>query len=211
MKRVTKAVIIYKTSEVVSIYKLAVRVAEGMKENAVEFPGTEEEVATLNSGQQLLGQYIGTAKGNHVITNQRNEQAKKVHSILQSLQFQVNIAAAGNEAIIGLSGFPVSLDPNPKPVPEKVVIRKIVKGETDLSAKIYIESLKQRRLWYSVRTTTVAGAEINDPSWKEVLETTSSKGLIITGLIENKKIFISVNARNTRGKGAYSAPMSFSA
>ena len=209
MKRVTKAVIIYKTSEVVSIYKLAVRVAERMKENAEKFPDTAEEVDTLNTEQQLLGQYIGTAKGNHVITNLRNEQAKVVHGLLQSLQHKVNVVADGDIATVGLSGFTVSSDPNPKPVPDKVIIRKIVKGKTDLSAKIFIESLKQRRLWYYVRTTSVAGAGINDPSWKEVLRTTSSKRLIISNLTHKEYVYISVNARSTAGEGMYSEAMSF--
>lgn len=211
MKKTTKAVIIHKTTEVVSLSQLAGRVVSLMTENASVFPGTAADVAVLKSSQQLLSDFISNAKGNHVITTQRNDQAKRVHVQLQNLMNKVNLIAAGDVAIVLLSGFHKSMDPLPLPVPDKIIIRKVTPGQTALSAKIYIESLKQRRLFYIVRTTTVAGADVDDPSWRVVLRTGNSKGLIISGLARLEDVYISVNARNTAGEGIYSEPMSFSA
>ena len=103
-----------------------------------------------------------------------------------------------------MSGFLSSIDPAPQPIPNKAVIKRIVKGETDLYAKIYIESLKQRNLMYTVRITTVAGAPVNDPSWKTALQTYSLKKLVLSDLILLQDIYISVNASNTAGMGIFS-------
>lgn len=211
MKRATTAVINCKITEFIKLNTLAGRVVEKMTENAVEFPGTSTEVATLNASQELFTTLIATAKGNHVITDQRNEQAKLVLSNLQTILTLVNTIAAGNKATITLSGFAGSLDLTPQPIPSQVIIKRIVQGKTELSAKIYIMSLKQRHLTYTVKTTSVKGAAVNDPSWKEVLRTTSSYKLVLPDLERNQSIYISVRASNTRGEGIYSDPMRFSA
>lgn len=211
MKKITKAVIICTARAIVALNKLAIKVKAAMTLNATTFPGTAAAVTTLNTDQTLFNTLIGTAKGNTVITKQRNEQAKLVLADLQALLIPVNAVAKGNEAIIALSGFPNSLDPSPQSIPSKVVIKQIVDGEVNLSAKITIVSLKQGRLTYTVRTTTVAGAGVNDPSWKVVLSTTSSRKLILLNLVKNQEIYIDVHASNARGTGIFSDPMPFSA
>ena len=211
MKRATKAVINCKITEFIKLNTLAGRVVEKMTENASEFPGTATKVATLNTSQELFTTLIATAKGNSIIVDQRNEHAKVVLSNLQTLLTLVNMIAGGNKATITLSGFAGSSDLTPRPVPNQVVIKRIVKGETELSAKIFIISLKQRDLCYTVRTTSVAGAGVNDPSWKVVLYTSSSYKLVLPDLVKNQNLYISVSATNTRGEGIFSDPMRFSA
>ena len=187
------------------------QVKSGMTVNAALFPGTAPAITTLGTDLALLGTYISTAKGNSVIKSQRDVQTAKVYAELQSLQVIVNTVAAGNVATIGLSGFPASADPAPKVIPGQVIIKKAIQGSTELSAKIFIESLHQSPLTYVVRTTTVAGAGVNDPSWVTVLQTPSSRKLIVPGLVKNQQIYISVNASNTYGIGVFSDPMSFTA
>ena len=195
----------------VAVFTRGGDVKAGMTANASSFPGTAIAVAALGVDVTQLGTYIGTSKGNSVIRGLRDALTLKVYGELQLLLPPVNLAAAGSAAIIGLSGFPSSADSTPIAIPNQVIIKKIVPGKEDLSAKIFIESLKQSNLTYTVRTTTVAGAGINDPSWVTVLEISNSRKLILTGLIENQKIFIDVRAKNKRGIGMYSDVMSFSA
>ena len=211
MKKVTKAVIGCKTTEYLKLNIIACNVKEKMIENAAEFPGTSLAVNKLKNDQLLFEDLILTSKGNSAITAQRNEQAKTVHEDLRLLLDPVNVIAAGNEGTIGLSGFPSSLDPTPQPIPDRVMIRKVTPGKTELSAKLYIESLKLRYLMFRVRVTTVPGATIDDPSWKEVLRTSSSYKLVLTDLIRLETIYISVNAYNKHGEGIYSEPIRFTA
>ncbi len=211
MKKITKAVILCTVKAVVKLNKLALKVKNAMTLNASTFPGTAALVTTLNNDQALFATYIANAKGNTTVKNQRDEQAAIVLADLQALLAPVNNVAKGNVATIALSGFPNSADPTPQSIPAQVVIKKVVDGPTTLSAKIHIVSLKQSHLTYTVRTTTVAGAGVNDPSWKIVLTTTSSRKLIIPNLIHNQEIYIDICAGNAHGTGLYSDPMSFSA
>ena len=211
MKKLTKAVMGCTKLEAIAINTLAIKVKTNMTINAAIFPGTTAAITTLGADQAILAGFIGTAKGNHTVTDQRNVQAAKVYGELQALLFPVNTIANGNVATIDLSGFPSSLDSSPQAVPEKVVIKKIVPGETSLSAKIIIEGLKQPRLTYTIRTTTVAGAAENDPSWVTAMQTHSSRKLILTGLVYGQIIYASVNAFNAHGVGVFSNPEMFRA
>jgi len=157
-EKVTKAVMGCTRSEVVAVNELAIKVKTGMTLNASLFPGTTAAITALGVDQGILAGYIGTARGNHTVTDQRNVQSAKVYGMLQALLFPVNTIANGNVATIDLSGFPSSLDSTPQAVPDKVIIKRIVKGDTELSAKIHISGLKQPHLTYTVRTTTVAGS-----------------------------------------------------
>jgi hypothetical protein len=211
MKRVTRAVMNCNKKSATAVFTRGGQVKSGLTTNAALFTGTAGPVAILGADLTLLGTYIGTAKGNSVIKSLRDVLAAKVYAEMQALLPPVNTVAAGNEATIGLSGFAASADSTPQAVPNQVIIKRIVPGKEDLSAKIFIESLKQPDLTFVVRTTTVAGAGINDPSWVTVLEISNSKKLILTGLVKNQEIFIDVKAKNKRGVGMYSDAMSFSA
>ena len=187
------------------------KVKTEMTLNVASFAGTAVAVGILGTDLGLLAGFISNAKGNSAIKIQRDLQAVKVYGELQALLTIVNTVAAGNAATIALSGFPASGNTTPQAIPNQVIIKKAVQWKTELTAKIFIESLKQPHLTYVVRTTTVAGAGVNDPSWVTVLQVTSSRKLMVPGLIKNQQIYISVNASNAHGVGTYSDPMSFTA
>jgi hypothetical protein len=211
MKKTPKAVMNCNKRSATAVFTRGGEVKAGMTANAPLFPGTGGAITTLGTDLTQLGTYIGTARGNSVIKSLRDVLAAKIYGELQLLLSPVNIAAAGNEATIGLSGFASSSDSTPQAVPGQVMIKRIVPGATELSAKILIVGLKQPHLTYIVRTTTVAGAPVNDPSWVVALRTTNSRKLILTGLIHNQDIYIEVNASNVAGVGLFSDPMMFSA
>ena len=211
MKRTPRAVMNCNKKSATAVFTRGGDVKAGMTTSAAMFPGTAAAIAALGTDLTQLGTYIGTARGNSVIKSLRDVLALKIYGELQLLLAPVNIAAAGNVATIGLSGFACSADAVLQTIPNQVIINKAVQWKTELSAKIFIESLKQPRLTYIVRTTTVAGAGVNDPSWVTVLQTPSSKKLIVPGLIKNQQIYISVNASSTHGIGTFSDPMSFTA
>jgi hypothetical protein len=210
MKRTPKAVMSCKKTSSTAIFALGGQVKSEMTINALTFPGTAAAITTLGGDLTLLGGFISNAKGNSIVKNQRDVQAAKVYGQLQALLFAVNTVAMGNVATIALSGFPSSADATPQTVPGQVIIKKIVPWATELSAKILIAGLGQPHLTYIVRTTTVAGAPVNDPSWVTALRTTNSRKLILTGLIHNQDIYIEVNASNVAGVGIFSDPMMFS-
>ena len=110
---------------------------------------------------------------------------------------------------IAQSGFDSSADPTPQSIPVKVIIKWIENGKTTQTAKIFIEPMGQHGLTFHIRITTAANAAVNDPSWVTVLQTTSSKELIVPNLTRGKEVFIQVNAMNAAGTGLWSEAIPF--
>ena len=211
MKKTIKAVLNCSPREAEEVNKLAITVEEALTLNGASFPGILAALTKLGTDQAKLNTLIGTAKGNKTFKDQRDLQSEIVYADLQALAIIVNAVAAGNLGLIDLSGFPSSSDPTPQPIPDKIVIKRIADAKTALTAKIFILGLKQKRLTYTVRMTTVANASPEDPSWKVVLQTTSSRKLIIPNLVRNQDVYFDVNASNARGIGKFSDAMVYSA
>jgi hypothetical protein len=209
MKRIAKAVVNCKVTAYVKLNKLAIRVKNNLSKNIADFPGITEALDKLDTDLALYSIQVGMAKGNTTITKQRNSQAVIILADLHSLADLVNAIAKGDVVIIALSGFDNSLDPSPHAIPVKVIIKRIVNGVSNLTAKIFIESMGQRNLTYNVRITTVTNAPIDDPGWVQVLQTTSSKKLIVPNLIRGQEIFVQINALNAAGTGLWSETMPF--
>jgi hypothetical protein len=174
MKKVIKPVINCAVRAHVKLSKRALRVYNNMTANSAIFPGTSADVTQLGTDQVLYASYIADAKGDDKVKAQRNTMAETIMGDLKALLSPVDKVANNDPAIIALSGFDSSAEPTPHSIPVKVVIKRIVNGETNLSGKIYIEPMGQTGLTFNVRITTVANAGVNDPSWVLVLQTTNS-------------------------------------
>jgi hypothetical protein len=211
MKKIIKAVLNVDPKDAVEVNNLAIKVGAALAINGASFPGIATGLTKLNTDQAKLSTLMGTAKGNKTIKDQRILQSELVYADLQALAAIVNSVASNNLGLIDLSGFPNSANPTPQPIPNQIVIKRIVDAKTALTAKIYILSLKQKRLNYTVRMTTVANAPADDASWKVVLQTTSSRKLIIPNLVRNQDVYFDVNASNARGVGKFSDAMVYSA
>ena len=185
------------------------KVIKSMTDNAATFPGTAADVTKLSNNQALYAIYIAGAKGNSEVKAQRDSMALVIMEDLQNLLPPVNKVAAGDPAIIAQSGFDSSADPTPSSIPNQVMIKRIVNGKTSQTGKIYIDSMGQSRLTFHIRISTVANAPINDPSWTTVMQTTSSRKLIIPNLTRGKEVFVQVNAMNTAGTGLWSESFPF--
>ena len=204
MARKIRAVVHATVKSHVKLNKKALQVKKGMTDNAATFPGTAVDVTKLSDDQALYATYIAGAKGNTVVKAQRNSMALVILDDLQKLLPPVNIVANGDPAIIAQAGFDSSADPTPHSIPKQVVIKRMVNGAENQTAKIYIEAMGQSGLTFQVRITTVPNAASNDPSWVLVLQTTSSKKLIIPNLTRGKEVFIQINAMNAAGIGIWS-------
>ena len=209
MKKIVKPVINCTTKAHVKLNKKARKVITNMTTNAATFPGTATSVAKLQADQVLYEGYIANAKGNDEVMKQRNSMALTIMDDLKALLSPVDDAAKNDPAIIAQSGFDSSADPTPHSIPVKVIIKRIVNGETSQTAKIFIEPMGQHGLTFHIRVTTVANAPVNDPSWVTVVQTTSSKELIVPNLSRGKEVFIQVNAMNAAGTGLWSEVFPF--
>ena len=209
MKRIITAAIHCKGTAYIKLNERAIKVKNNMITNAGVFPDAAADLALLKTEQELFGTLIADAKGNSLVKKQRNTLAKKILLRLKILVMHVNLVAEGDPTIIILSGFDCSADPIRHPIPVKVVIRRVVNGASNRTAKIYIEAMGQTGLTFNVRVTTIANAVVDDLNWKTVLQTTNSKELVIPDLIRGKEVFITINASNASGTGLWSEAAPF--
>ncbi len=206
-KRISTAVLHLNGSKnAAAVHALAVKVFQEMTNNSVTFPGPPFPLVDLQAAIAQLEVLMGeAATGNHQKVEDRNQQSAKVYNMLRSLAGYVNSIAQGDRNIVLLSGFDASDDPSPVPIPDKIIIRRVDRGETPHSAKIHIENPNNEEIFI----VQVCDAPLDEASFRTVLQSTSSRRLILENLVKGKEIFIRVAGQNARGQGEWSDPASF--
>jgi len=191
----------------VKVHTLASRVIDGYSDNPTVFTTPVPELINLTKEKDLLGLHIAEAKGNHQKKIERDEKCVEVYNLLinEGIPY-VNSIANGDQSLINLSGFRASKEPTPRGIPAKVVIKKVTDGKTPQSAKIYLENMGTG-LTYKVQTSSVVQGAA--PSFVPVMDSTSSKKLVLENLEKGKEILIRIAASNTKGTGDWSEPYSF--
>lgn len=126
-----------------------------------------------------------------------------VYALLKEFIIYVNKIAKGDKAIILLSGFDCSNEPESTEVPERALIKRIVDGSTPCSAKIYAETLAGADRWKVEIATDIKGP------WKTYSDCLTRNNLEIENLDYGITIYIRISGGNIRGWGTASEPMSF--
>jgi len=188
------------------VVNLSGKVSAALAANTTTFANPSPTLASLNTETATLKTLIADAmSGNHQKVQARNEQSLKVVNMLHLLATYVSNIAAGDRAIILLSGFEASSEPAPHSIPDKMVITKITDGKTEHSAKIMVVPAGSR-IMYTVQMVKASDATKN---WQIVLQTSNSKLLIIEDLVRGEEIFVRVSAMNTHGMGEWSEAHAF--
>ena len=187
------------------VLKLIVRVIKALGDNAATYPAPNPTIAALDPESTKLKNLIGEAKGNSQKVAERNDQSRKVFSMLKEELVYVNQIAQGDKAIILLSGFDASNEPSPSPMPSAIVIKRIENGSVPLSAKVFIIPDKATKN-YVVQTSNNPKDE---ESWKTVMQPTSSRKIEITKLSRGSEISIRIAGNNASGQGNWSNVVSF--
>jgi len=199
MKVTYVAVMHVKIKKVKSVRDLADKVIKGLTDNVAIYATPAPPVGDLNSSNVLLEKKIVTYESDKSKLKRLDMegQAKDVHKILKDLTGYVSGVTSDQKTIL-LSGFDADKEPEKRNVPkDKIVIKRIDDGPTALSAKIFLEKMPEGNFVdrYKVEKSD------DDKSFSLVLETGSSRKLIIPGLTKNKEVFFRVIGGNTHGYG----------
>ncbi|MBP7497965.1 MAG: fibronectin type III domain-containing protein [Bacteroidales bacterium] len=175
--------------------------------NVSIFNNPNPTLEEMETQVDVLQNYIDLVNGgDHSYIGMRNEATALLYRMNQQQLIYVNQVANGNVGILELSGYDISDEPNPRPIPDQVIIKKIVPGKTAKTAKIFIVSMEQVRLNFIVQMTTTP--ELED-SWKQILLKSNSNNIIISDLIHGQEVWFRVCAYNPAGTGLWSVPVSF--
>ena len=189
------------------VLALAQIVASALTANVTTYSAPDPTVLALLAQIAILQGYINeVSEGDHSKIGLRDEASITLYRMLQLELIYVNKIGNHDRGILMLSGFPVSVEPSPRPVPEQIVIKRIENGKESNSAKIFIDPLSQYELRFTVQSTTTPD---DASSWREVLSESNSHQLIITNLVLDQKVWFRLRASNPAGNGAWSVPVSF--
>jgi len=169
------------------------------------FQTTDPTIEAFGTEVTKLDAAIKAKDGSKVKTQLIIDQTDVVYGMLKSLILSVNKIAAGDTAIILLSGFDCNNEPMLHDIPAKAVIKRIEDGSVACSAKIYMDALPHADRYKVETSTTPDDAE----SWETQIDYGGLKKLEIRDLVAAQKIYIRVSGGNTHGWGAPSEPMAF--
>jgi hypothetical protein len=188
------------------VVNLSGKVSAAIAANTSTFGNPSPALASLNTETATLKTLIADAMtGNHQKVQARNEQCLKVLNMLHMLATFVSNIAAGDRAVILLSGFDASNEPSPHSVPDKVAIKRITDGKTEHSAKIMVVTAGKGVMY----TVQVAKGTDLVKNWQIVLQTTNSRQLILEDLVRGAEISVRVSAMNSYGMGEWSEVHAF--
>jgi len=199
------AVLHLKSRDPQKVYNLAGKVYTSMFANQRIFQDTDPTIEAFGAEVTKLDTAIKAKDGSKVKTQLVIDQTDVVYGMLKSMILSVNKIAAGDTAIILLSGFDCNNEPTQHDIPAKAVIKRIEDGSMACSAKIYMDALPDADR-YKVETTTTPD---DAASWETQIDFGGLKKLEIRDLVAAQKIYIRVSGGNTHGWGAPSEPMAF--
>jgi hypothetical protein len=212
MKRSFKAVMHCTAKETSTLVDRSNNVITGLSSNTNTYPQPNPAVDELKAETSILAELSGQAKGSSQKKQARDQQAIKVYGMLLAESNYVNSVAKGDKAIILLSGFDVSAEPSPHPVPDVPVIKRIEDGNAPHSAKIFLAKITspllttREKLTFIVQMCTDDSKEEN---WKTVLQTQNSKSLILLSLVRKEEYLFRIAVMNARGQSDWSETASF--
>lgn len=182
-----------------------------MYENPLVYvtPPVEEE--DLIDQTEAASTAQGKVKGGGVnSTVVRNKKSLILFTSLGKLILYANGLYRGDTECLALSGFDLSSDPVPHPIPEKPVIDRIEKGRLPISMKIFLVKKsgthKKESFTYFVQVAEVGGETL---VYKDVLQTKSMYKLLIPNCVKGKELSVRVSKSNSRGTSDWSSPVTF--
>ncbi len=206
--KITYVAVMYVTiKQVKQIRDLADLVVVGLNGNVSIYATPSPDTMTLEKENSKLKLLIIAYDGDKS-TQKRlamEKQAKVVHKNLKDLTGYVSSVTVDKDEIL-LSGFQADKAPENHTIPkDRLVIKRVEDGKEVNSAKIFIEKIPAGNFIdrYKVETSSDGAA------WALVVETGSSRKLIVPGLKKLVEVFIRVTGGNTYGFSKPSEAVTF--
>jgi hypothetical protein len=199
------AVLHLKSKDPQSVYNLGGKVYTSMFASKAIFTNPDPTMEIFGEEVTKLDSSIKAKDGSKIKTQAVIDQTNVVYNMLKSQLIYVNKVAAGDIAIILLSGFDCNNEPVQHDIPAKAVIKRLEDGSVPCSIKIYMDALADADRYKVETTTTPDDLE----SWETELDFGSLKKLEIRDMVAAQKIYVRVSGGNTHGWGVTSEPMAF--
>ncbi len=187
----------------------AAKVLEGVFGHPLVFvlPTVTEGALTTASEEASTAQ--GLVKGGGVqATITRNTKSLILFLLLSKIILYVNGLFKGIPDKLGLSGFDLSSQPVPRPIPEPPVVDRTEKGRVAHSVKVFlvkkVGKQKKDSFTYNVQVAEVAVLPL---VYKDVLQTKSMFKIVLINCVKGIELSIRISKSNSRGTSDWSSPV----
>lgn len=192
---------------------LAGRVVVAMNDEATQehFPTPDPDLETLeNLASDFIAKHeVASQRGSALQISQKNESRLALLAGLRKLAHYVNGVADGRTSLLLSTGLVLASAAKPLTtprIPERIRLR-----DSLLKGQMRLDFLAVKEAWeYEIN---VGESSLGDPAvqWTHTFATTSSRGNILTDLSLGVIYHVRVRARNGRGIGDWSEPISLMA
>lgn len=174
------------------------------KENFPEItPDTDALEALVTD---FVGKHeIASRGGSSMEISQKNESRAQLINGLRSMANYVNNVAAGQVSLLLSTGFVLASQPSPTQIP--LVTQRVQLRDGRINGHLRLDFAAVPTAWdyeIEVGESDTQGAI----DWKQNFVSTSSRGMVLTDRLEGIRYYVRVRARNGKGKGDWSEPVS---
>ncbi|TYR36344.1 fibronectin type III domain-containing protein [Sphingobacterium phlebotomi] len=147
------------------------------------------------------------SNGGSRLEREAKDNAKKALALaMKEMAFYVNMLADGNREMLASSGFELVSGPTARKIPGIPRDIRLLDGNVSGEMRLVFGSL--RTAWeYEYSYTTLLDGD-GTPDWGEIIRTTNSRLNYINGLTPGERVYARVRARNNKGAGDWSEPVS---
>jgi len=188
------------SEDALSVLLVGGRVLLSLRTNSAKFPNPDPSLDEFAAALNLLDSNLKLNDGGNNVKFSIADESQTVYDYLKDYLSYVNKVAKGDRTIINLSGFDSNIDAVVHSIPLKTVIKRIVNGSTEHSAKIFVYPVDQADR-YKVEVTTTP---LDPKSFNLVINSVSRNNLEVPALVRAEETFMRVAAGNTHGWGPFS-------
>jgi hypothetical protein len=144
---------------------------------------------------------ILTSMGNKMVKSQRDSLREEINQMMVRQVMSVNSIGANDLSFLKKSGFELNAVPTAAPVPTTPLVKKVVQGVNEGSAKV---------IFFGCKYASFYLLEVRDAQNRVIGDVSSTrKQADITGLPTNQILQIRVRAHNSTGKSFWSVDYPF--
>lgn len=149
---------------------------------------------------------VASRRGSQLEIKAKDEARKALLQAMKELAFYVSTVADGNAEMLSSSGFELVAPPRSRSYPGIPGNLRLLDGRVSGEARLMFNVV--RHAWEYEYNDATALDDDGNIIWGELLRTTNSRMNYIGGLTPGETLYARVRARNGKGTGDWSEPVS---